>query len=243
MTLPTNLDQLERIKFVPDASGEVAVRTIFGAGNPTIYAIVNTGAVGNQNSLATLLAGPNQIGSVTISHPIQISSGTSYIGLASVNIGGTLPALTTGSAYIGLVTAVPGVSMATVTLGTRLDSTTDSIESLNGGTTKTLSLLPIALSTTSVATIAVPIGGNAIFYVTNLLLSSNATVRVSIKSGATYLTGNATIGINLNPGGGWVENGSPDSPVYIGLASGAAVVVEKNDVTTLLGGKIVYYQQ
>jgi hypothetical protein len=40
-------------------------------------------------------------------------AGTNYIGLASVNIGGTLPALTAGSAFIGLTTAVIG-SAATI---------------------------------------------------------------------------------------------------------------------------------
>lgn len=50
-------------------AGSWDVRSLLSAA--TLYAVVNTGAVGNTNALATLLAGPNQIGSVTISHPVN----------------------------------------------------------------------------------------------------------------------------------------------------------------------------
>lgn len=253
-------------------------KTYIGLVTATLAGSVNTG-------MTTIFPGPN------------------YIGLVTAVVGNN-PVLGAGANYVGLATVTLGPGMATVTLGTALSSSTDSVTaalaagtnfvgfatvriannsgtvigdvraagtagvllqqessgsyglkvthysnvtvSAVGGTTKTLIHKNIEMSTASVATIAVPTGGNAIFNITNLVLSSSATVRVSIKSGPTYLTGNATIGITLNPGGGWVETGAPFSPTYIGLASGAAIVVEKFDVTAtsaLVGGKVIYYQE
>lgn len=126
-----------------------------------------------------------------------------------------------GTTFLGLVTAV----------------------SINAGTNKTLIPKTIELSDASIATIAVPTGT---FKITNLVMNSNATVRMSIKSGVTYLTGNASIGISLNPGGGWVESGSPDSPVYLGLDAAESIVVEKFDMTGTsanVGGKIIYFEE
>lgn len=190
-------------------------------------------------------AGSAFIGLVTIANQPPLVASSAYIGLASVNIGGgnvgitgnvTLnpspnfiglvtvanqPPLVASSAFIGLVTAV-----------TR-----------NAGTNKTLRILPITMSTSSVATIAVPTNT---FYITHLLLNSNATVRLNIKSGVTYLTGNASLGINIFPGGGWVENGAPDSPIYMGQAGAAAIVIEKADAggtISQVGGKIVYFEE
>src|SRR3990167_8605054 len=54
---------------------------------PTLYAVVNTGAVGNTNSLATLLAGPNQIGSVTISNWVSPNTGNVTLNASNANIG------------------------------------------------------------------------------------------------------------------------------------------------------------
>ena len=116
--------------------------------------------------------------------------------------------------------------------------------SRNAGTTKTLANIPVVLSTASIQTLATP-ATNLTMYVTNVLLNSDATVRVSIKSGVTYLTGNASIGIVINPGGGWVETGSPDSPTYIGCPSGA-LIVEKFDMTGTranVGGKLVFFSE
>lgn len=116
--------------------------------------------------------------------------------------------------------------------------------SRNAGTTKTLVNLPIAISTNSIVTIVVPTNDQKI-NITNLVLNSDATVRVAFKSGVTYLTGNASIGVTLNPGGGWIQTGSPDSPSWIGLPSGA-FVVEKLDITATLakiGGNVIYFDE
>lgn len=58
--------------------------TVIGS-SPTLFAVVNTGAAGTQNSLTTLL------------------NSDAFIGLATV-VNANQPALTTGSAFIGLVT-------------------------------------------------------------------------------------------------------------------------------------------
>src|SRR3990167_10679615 len=60
--------------------------TVIGS-SPTLYAVVNTGAVGNTNSLATLLAGPNQIGSVTVSNWISPNTGNVTLNASNANIG------------------------------------------------------------------------------------------------------------------------------------------------------------
>ena len=177
----------------------------------------------------------------TITGNITLSDSKGFIGLTSVlgtvGISGNVT-LSDPKTYIGLTTTTLGIGTRFVGLVTAI--------SMNAGTTKTLIPMTVALSTSSVVTVAVPTGGGAIFKTTNVIFNSDATVRVSIKAGATYLTGNASIGISLNPGGGFVETGSPDSPTYIGLASGAAIVVEKFDMTGTkanLSGKIIYFSE
>lgn len=157
-------------------------------------------------------------GNVTLSG--SLPAGVNGIGFATVNLVNQ-PALVASTAYIGLVTAV----------------------SRNAGTTKTLIHKNIELSTSSIATVYV---ATETWKATNIILNSDATVRVSIKSGATYLTGNASIGITLMPGGGWVETGSPDSPTYIALAVDQGLVVEKFDLTATsakVGGKIIFFDE
>jgi hypothetical protein len=113
----------------------------------------------------------------------------------------------------------------------------------NAGTNKTLKILPVAISLASITNL---VTASNTFYITSVLLNSNATVRLNLKSGATYLTGNASLGVNIFPGGGWVESGSPDAPLYFGLATGQTITVEKADAGGLIaqvGGKIVYFDE
>jgi len=210
-------------------------------------------------------------GNLTLSDPktyiglttTTLGASPAYIGLASVNIGGTLPPLSTGANFIGIATVVQSSTARTITgnitlsnskgfigLATTVTGAGDRFIGLvtavtrNAGTNKTLIGIPVALSTASQATIAVP-ATNLSIYVTSVLLNSDATVRMSIKSGVTYLTGNASIGITLNPGGGWVETGSPDAPVYISTPS-ASINLEKFDMTGTkanVGGKLVYFTE
>lgn len=131
---------------------------------------------------------------------------------------------------------IPGNSTdgMTVNLGSNNDV-------LNAGTTKTLVTLPIGLGNNSLSTLAVPTNAQRI-NVTQLILNSDATTSIAIKSGVTYLTGNASLAVKLSPTGGFVMNGSPDSPVWIGLPSGA-IVIEKRDIgiVSSVAGHFVYY--
>lgn len=235
--------------------------------------IANIGfATINQVNQPALVAGAAYIGlaSVNIGGSLPaLAAGAAYVGLASVNVGG----IAAGANYIGLVSingsvvnlassnnigsvsilgggiglnaGVNGIGFATVAnaAGTQFIGLVTAW-TRNAGTTKTLVSLPVAMSTGSVATIAVPTNAQTM-YITNLLLNADATVRVNILSGVTYCNGNASIGITLNPGGGWVETGAPDSPTYIGCPSGA-IVVQKFDMTATsakIAGKLVYFQE
>lgn len=154
---------------------------------------------------------------------VTLSDSKTFIGLVTVGGIGQIT-LSDPKGFIGLVTAI----------------------ALNGGTNKTFIPMTVAFAQASIVTIAVPTGGGALFKITNLVLNSNATTRLNIKSGATYLTGNVSLGMTIYPGGGWVESGSPDSPTYIGLASGAAIVLEKFDtggIISQIGGKLIYFQE
>jgi hypothetical protein len=201
------------------------------------------GEVTANTGMTTLFPGPNFIGLVTAflgNTSVQIGNAMVTVTLGtsldstndSVAIGQALPA---GSNYIGLTTATLGVGtqfIGLVTAGSR-----------DLGSTKTFIPKSIELSTGSVATVFV---ATNTWKMTQLMVNSNATVRVSIKSGATYLTGNASIGVELNPGGGWVENGSPRSPIYIGLAVAQGIVIEKTDYGGTLArvsGKVMFIDE
>lgn len=151
---------------------------------------------------------------VALKGNVTLSDAKTYVGLTTTTLG-------IGTTFIGLVTA----------------------NSRNAGTTKTLFSNFIGLGNNSIATIAVPTNANCI-KVTNILLSSNVTTEVAIKSGVTYLTGNASLGITLFPGGGFEIPGSPDSPSWCGLPSGA-LVIEKRDVgiVSKIGGGLIYFEE
>lgn len=182
----------------------------------TIYAVVNTGSAGQAS--VVLDTGDSWIGLATVVQGNSIPAGTNYIGLATVVQGNAIPA---GTNYIGLVSAA----------------------SINGTveltTSKTLSHVAIAANSSGTATIFVP---TDTFKVTSLLLSANATVGVRIKSGATYLTGNASVNMTLFPGGGFAESGTLEAPIYIGATSGDAFVVDLDD-SVEIAGKVIYFEE
>lgn len=216
-------------------------------------------------------AGDRFIGLATVVHAgnVTLNASAAYIGLASVNvadakayIGLTTTTLGVGDRFIGLTTVVHAgnvtlnasaafIGLATVNIGANPNTFIGlatvvignaSVATKNAGTTKTLKILPIRLSTNSNSSIAI----TNTFYVTSILLNSNATVRLNILSGVTYLTGNVSLGINIFPGGGWVETGSVDSPIYIGQAGAAPINFEKFDAAgtiSQVAGKIVYFDE
>ncbi len=234
--------------------------TVNGAGDRFIGLVTNV-----QAGLTTLAPSPNFIGITTIANQPPLVASAAFIGIVTIanqpalvdsvgKIGfvtvagiGTVT-LADPKGYIGLVT-VGGIGLITlgdpkgfIGLVTTVIGNA-SVATKNAGTTKTIKSLPILISTGSAATVYVPTNT---FYITNILLSSNSTVRVNVRSGATYLTGNASLGINLNPGGGFVNIGAPDSPIYAGLAAAAPIVIEKADssgVISQIGGSVTFFDE
>lgn len=287
-SLPTLMTsaELDYSSFSVDEYGRTLVAgnpTVF-IGTPTLYAVVNTGAVGVTNSIVTVANTPlpvNVIGNVTVSDAktyiglttTTLGVGTQFIGLVTVAphslvgnltlsdaktyIGLNTSTLGLGDRFIGLVTATLGASPAFVGIVTIANSVGNATlnpspnfiglvtaNAINIGTNKTLVSLPVGLGNNSLATVAVPTNANKI-KVTNLVLGSNVTTEIAIKSGVTYLTGNASLGITLFPGGGFELPGSPDSPSWIGLPSGA-IVIEKRDgggTVSKIGGGLIYFDE
>lgn len=215
----------------------VGLVTVIQGTSPWVSSIIGNLTLSDSKGFIGLVTVANV--ARTITGNLTLSDSKGFIGLVTVaNTARTITGnvtLSDAKTYVGLTTTTLGIGTTFIGLTTSW--------ALNAGTTKTIVPKTIAMSAGSIATIAVPTGGT-VFKTTNLVLNSDATVRVSIKSGATYLTGNATIGITLNPGGGWVETGSPDSPTYIGLAADTALVIEKFDMTgtvAKISGKINYF--
>lgn len=167
--LPKVLSQLQRTTFVEDASGNVATRVLLSGGNATVYAVVDSISGDIQNSLATLLAGPNQIGSVTVSHPVTIGAGTNYIG--SVTVGHTINSLLqTGSAYIGLATVTQSnqpalvagaayIGLASVNIGGTLPALTTGTAWIGFATVSQTNQPALVASSAYIGLASVNIGG------------------------------------------------------------------------------------
>lgn len=229
---------------------------------PTIYAVVNTGAVGITNSIVTVSSIEPGTGATNLGKAEDGAHTSGDVGVMALGVRNSgMSDLTTdsgdyspigvsgvGSVFSTIVTAagddITSASGLNVVFTNPMPTGTNYIGlvtacSRNAGTTKTLIPKPIALSASGDATIFVP---SNTFKVTHMLLNSDATVRMTIKSGASYLVGNASVGVTLSPNGGWVENGSPDSPVYVGLAGAASFVVNSN-VTANIGGKVIYFDE
>jgi hypothetical protein len=216
-------------------------------GNLTLDPGSKTQIVGN----VTISDSKGYIGLVTVTQAsttrslvgnVTLSDAKTYIGLVTVTQASTsrslLGNLTLSDAktYIGLTTTTLGIGTTFIGLVTA--------NTINTGTNKTLVIMSFGLGNNSLATVAVPTSAQRI-KVTNLLLGSNITTEIAIKSGVTYLTGNATLGVTLFPGGGFELPGSPDSPSWIGLPSGA-LVVEKRDpggTTSKIGGHAIYFDE
>lgn len=226
----------KRVTLISGSTIFAVVNTGAGAGNVTLDPGSRTGILGN----LTIDSGNISLkGNVTldvgslvgIRGNLTITDSKAFIGLVSVSgFANPMPVLHAGAGnvtlsdskgFVGLVTAI----------------------SINGGANKTFIPKTLAFAQASIVTIAVPTGT---FKVTNIVLNSNATTRINIKSGATYLTGNVSLGMTLFPGGGFVQNGSPDSPTFIGLAAQAAIVLEKFDtggIISQIGGHLLYFDE
>lgn len=150
-----------------------------------------------------------------------------YLGLATVDIGSqkdvTLKAGV--SVYQG---TQPWNSLGTV-----------SVASVSSG--KTFITKPIAATYAAAgnATIFVPTNT---FKVTHLALSSDAATDIMLKSGPTYLAGNASVGFDLAASGGLVADGTVEAPVFQGVTAAAGFVVESRAAANV-GGYITYFEE
>src|SRR5882762_5226827 len=177
-------DGVNNAKRVNVVAGGVGLATVNVASAATIFAVVNTGAAG----ISTVVngAGDRFIGLVTNVQAglTTLASSPNFIGLVTI-AGMSSVTLVDSKGFIGLTTTTLGASPAFIGLATVVIGNA-SVVTKNGGTTKTLQIFPVTISTGSAATIYVPTNK---FYLTSILLNSNSTVRINVRSGATYLTG------------------------------------------------------
>lgn len=199
----------------------------------TIYAVVNTGSSTNLTSLAsgtevrslatilnfpslislasgtevrslvTLFPRTDYLGLMSVSGNVVNSAGANYIGLASVNIGGTLPVLTAGSNYVGL---------ASVNVGGNLPAGTNYIglASVNVGGNLPAGTNYIGLASVNIGgTLPALTAGTAFIGLASVSGNVGITGLVSLPSG-TQLGGITSLpSINANIGTPTVMIGSP----------------------------------
>ena len=188
-----------------------SVSILGGVINTNLNTGVNYIGLVSINGSVVNLAGVNAIGFATVYN----ATSANYIGLMSVNIGGIAAGTNyiglmsvsgsvvnlTGTNNIGSVSVLGGViSLQASTLnigsvsvlgGSIVNSAGPNFIGLvtawsrNAGSAKTLVSLPIAFAVASIATIAIP-ATNLSVNITNLVIGSNATTQLRIKSGVTY---------------------------------------------------------
>jgi hypothetical protein len=197
---------------VGDSTANIGFATV-SISNPTLYAVVNTSAPGVSNSIVTV-ANPNFgiIGNVTL------SDSKTYIGLASVNIGGSLPALSAGVAGIGFATVnvvnQPALVASTANIGSVsiLGGTLNTVQAVTditnpvavkGNMTLSDSKTYIGLTTTTLGA-----GLSGIGF---------ATVAVSTSSFGISAGVNNIGFASITPVKAW-----PDPATYIGLVTATA---------------------
>lgn len=207
----------------------------------TLYAVVNTGAVGNTNALATLLAGPNQIGSVTISNYADI-------GKATVNINNELTALATvnvSNIINSLATAnISNVINSIVTIAPRTDyiglaSVSGNVVNLAGtaqmGSVTISNMQPLVAGTATIGIVTANVnllaGSNNIgdVDVASIAAGNNNIGDVDIASLPALAVGTATIGIvRLTPliaGTAQIGSVTVSNPILAGTAQIGSVTV------------------
>lgn len=160
------------------------------------------------NSNVTLNASPNYIGLVTVGNRVDLNSNVTlnasanYIGLASVNIGGTLPALSAGAAYAGLMTIDIGsnrnvspvgnvtlsdaktyIGLTTTTLGVG-----DRYIGLVTATSVGLQTLASSPNFIGLATVRPDFGSNVTIHTQVFSATGNTTIFVAPASNRFFLT-------------------------------------------------------
>lgn len=184
---PVSVRQLDALPAGANFIGLVTVTIgAGGAGNGTLLDGVD--ATIAASVLSTASGNPLSVRQLT-----PLPTGANYVGLASVNIGGTLPALSVGSSFIGLATAVIGNTPAVTQSGTwnvgvngLISLASGTLVGINPGT----SFIGLA---TVVAGSAFPITDNSGSITVDWL--SGATVSVAVLPNVTIGTGTNFIGL------------------------------------------------
>ena len=217
------------------------------ASTATIYAVVNTESGTETVSLASVFTGVNIGVSWDSGATVAVSNLPSHIGTATVFAGANFPVTWTSGATVGVSSLPAHIGTATVFAGANFPVT------ITSGTTIAVSDLPnvtvanqnrtwlqqnFGLFQDGNATIFVP---SARFNIAHMVLGTDTACQLAILSGGTYLAGNASIGIPLAANGGFVRDGGEFSPVFRGLASGNAFVINSN-VTAKIGGHVIYWE-
>ena len=223
---------------INDSSNSITVDWLSGA----------TVAVSNLPNItigAAIPIGANYIGLATVTQANQpaLVASTAYVGLASVNIGGTLPALAAGTNNIG------DVDVLTIAAGTNfIGQATVRIASNNGTDIGDVNLLAgsawIGLatvrpdfggdvtvftgiySTAGAATVFVAPASNR-FFLKSLHIASLGRSEVEIRSGATSIIPFTALATT----GGYVHDW--DNPGFPSRAQADALVVNLNSAATI----------
>ena len=190
-------------------SGSVTVGNLVSAS--TIFAVVNTAAAGQAS--VVLDTGSRWVGLVSVANPLPVNAtgqaGANYIGLASVNIGGTLPALAAGANYIGLASVNLGGSLpagvafigfATIRIAANdgVDIGNVDVASLSGNVTLSDARTYIGLTSTTLG-----VGTSFIGLATTVPdFGSNVTIHTGIYSA----TGNNTVFVAPASNRFWLTN-------------------------------------
>lgn len=186
---------------------------------------------GDLNAKRVVLAtGDIEIGAVEIKNSTDDTRATVGAGGLVVDLGSNNDVTLKGN--VTLSDPKGFIGLATVNVG---------LTQTAGG--KTLKYNAFAYNTTNLSGASIFINTAAkTYFVTSVLLNSTATVGVNFMSGVTYLTGNASIRMGLDPNSGFVENGSVQSPIYFGLAQqqSFSLVIDKAVAVT---GKVIWYEE
>jgi len=228
--------------------GTINAKRVTLVSGQTIYAIVNTSAVGQASVVVD--TGANWIGlaTVNVSNPtlyavvntgavgvqqsmVTIFPGPNYIGLASVNIGGTLPPLSAGVANIGFASVTPisswpdpkgYIGLASVNIGGGNVGLNAGIAGIGFATINVVNQPALVASAAYVGLASVNIGGTLPALTAGVAGIGFSTVNVAAIAAGTNYIGSVTVA-NATA---W-----PDPKTFIGLVTVQGITALIGNVT------------
>jgi len=168
----------------------------------------------------------------TVTQSGGLPAGTSYIGLATVDVGANVAWSDPGT-YVGLATVDIG-SQPSLPAGTNTIGDVRIAGSKSAPTTATIGLYNSGNATVFVATNT--------FKILNMMIGVDLAEEIKVLSGTDYLVGNASVALSLAAEGGFVQNGSPDSPLYVATAAAKGFVINSS-ATGAIGGSVTWIDE